>query len=186
VEFEVDNTNAVSYGWSRGVKRIGKWYYSEAIMEGTDVLVVKKGTSFSWRNYAELQPYTIGTVRGYGLPDGMHAIEDTLQLRVAGSDEMNLRKMLRGRVDLIIINPLVGADILRSKFSANDRSYFKFMLDKHLVSYTLHVVCSKHNDDCAEMILRFNEGLNILTREGLKQKIIDQAMSFECELAPLE
>jgi len=60
---------------------------------------------FSWNDWVDLKPYTVGGVQGFNYGDFEGAAkEHRIKTELTASDAQNIKKLLNGRVDLIILN----------------------------------------------------------------------------------
>ena len=84
---------------------------SNSFAEGPLVFCKKKGADVSYKTLQDLKPYRIGVVRGYVNTPEFDAA-DYLRKDIANSDELNLRKLLKGRVDLVVIDKFTAQHIL--------------------------------------------------------------------------
>lgn len=118
-----------------------------------------------------LKPYTIGVVRGFV---NTEAIDQALFLKkdTTETDVLNLRKLLHGRVDLIVIdkyqsihlvknNPTIEADIKDIQF-----------ISPILEEKTLHVLFSKKKPDWQDKLKRFNKGIKEIKADGTLNDIM--------------
>lgn len=70
--------------------------------------------TFSWSTFADLRGYSIGLVDGYVYGEAFMAAIDEFGLAVetVGTSELNLRKLIAGRVDLVLEDEMVADHIL--------------------------------------------------------------------------
>lgn len=80
-------------------------------------------------------------------------------------DEQGLRQLLAGCIDLFPVDKVVGFDLLYQKFSAAERQRLSFH-GKPLRSDSLHLLLSREVAGNAELMQRFNRGLNQLRDSG--------------------
>ncbi|MCP4672803.1 MAG: hypothetical protein GY857_16020, partial [Desulfobacula sp.] len=82
-------------------------------------------------------------------------------------------------IDIFPIDPLAGAMLLKKNFTPEKRKDFKFVFEPPISVDTMHAVCSKNNKKCEYYLSKFNEGLKLITDNGIKQQIIDKSLSLE-------
>jgi len=141
-----------------------EWFvYSDKLPGNEIVLFKRKGTEpQAFDGYDDLQPYRIGVVRGYVNPPEFDAAD--LRTEEANSDKLNLTKLAKGRVDLILIDRAIAKHIL-----ANELAEHKDALeavDPPLKIEHLYMLISKETDDYQTKVEDFNKGLKVLTEEG--------------------
>ncbi len=178
VASNVDRKNRVSFSWIWSEERSKKWYFSEAIAEGVAVFITKKDREIHWKTLEDLKSYEIGVTGGYSYGDDFDKFKDQLSINTVTSDEQNLRKLLKGRIDLFPLNRMNFFELMRTKFTKKEREQFK-LLSPPLTSTSSHVICAKTYDKCPYFLIKFNEGVNSLIRDGTRQRIINQALSLE-------
>jgi polar amino acid transport system substrate-binding protein len=179
VEYNVMENKAVSFGWYKNEERARIFHFSEEIVKSRVVFAKRKDRDIPWKSFNDLKPYKIGVTMAYSSGEEFDKFKSQLQIDEAVSDEVNLRKLLKGRFDLFTVDPIVGARLLRTKFSPEERGNIEFMTDNPLSSLGVHLLCAKSNDRCLYYIEKFNAGLAAVRAEGIKQKILDQAMDYQ-------
>lgn len=179
--------------WARVLKLVerGKYaaafpgYYSEeraqiyalsaAFANGPLGFYALKESDISYTTLEELKPYKIGVVRGYVNTPEFDAAE-FLQKDEADSDANNLEKLLRKRVDLIVIDKLTAQHLLNTTFAdAADQVEF---LEPPLENKPLHVMFSRQVEGYEQLLADFNQALNALEADGTIQSIM-QRHGFE-------
>ena len=114
--------------------------------------------------------YTIGLARGYVLPPGFDEV--SLKLSRVKDDEMSLRKLHKGRVDLVLTDKIVGKYIIETKIpdAVPDLEW----LDPPLTVEFNYVVFSKKAGDYAAKLTDFNRGLAEIKADGTLATIAAQ------------
>lgn len=177
--FEIDQHDKVSFSWIWNQERDKRWLFSNALMASPTILVARKGSSIEWTRYEDLKPYKIALSRGYSYGDEFDRLIPEMDTQTANSDLQNIRKVLAGRVDLFPVDPYVGAMLIRQNFSAEERDQLMLIHEPQFTEpYTMHLVCSKKNENCQKHIEHFNQGLAQLRDTGELQKLIDQALAM--------
>ncbi|MDH3759964.1 MAG: transporter substrate-binding domain-containing protein [Gammaproteobacteria bacterium] len=155
--------------WYR--KEREQWFeYSDALPANEIGFFKRLEDDITFSKFRDLKPYTIGVVRGYVNPPGFD--EAGLSTEVVNTDALNLNKLLRGRIDLVLIDKLVAQHILDTDHPLN----------KHQVHWmrppvkveTQHLVVSKQNPDSQTILGDFNRGLAEITADGTMQKILQK------------
>jgi len=141
-----------------------EWFvYSDKLPGNEIVLFKRKGTEPQvFTSYTDLQPYKIGVVRGYVNPPEFDAAN--IRTEEANSDKLNLTKLAKGRVDLILIDRAIAKYML-----ANELTEYQDKLeaiDPPLTIEYLYMLISKETNDYQQKVDDFNRGLKTLTEEG--------------------
>ena len=151
--------------WER-VERMS-WILFSDPMPGSELVFYKrKGRKipFDGKNYLALKPYEIGTGRGYANPEEFEAVKDQLKIQLVTKDKQNLRKLVSGRIDLLIIDKFVSNYILVNQLP-------EFIQDLDYIDIPLSIEpsrlgISKKPPDANRKLVDFNKGLTIFIREG--------------------
>jgi polar amino acid transport system substrate-binding protein len=178
VERELDQANKVSFGYVKDKKRLNKWRFSHVLSEGIAGFLVKKERHFSWQQYSDLVPYRIGQTIGYSFGDEFNQWQDKLNIENVPEDLQNIQKLMAKRIDLYATEYATAAMLLREHFNQTQRDSVVFVAKPPLTIWSAHLVCAKSFDRCPYYINKFNKGLKILSREGVKQKILERIHSF--------
>lgn len=141
-----------------------QWFvYSDKLPGNEIVLYKRKGSGpQAFIGYADLQPYKLGVVRGYVNPPDFDAAN--LRTEEANSDKLNLTKLAKERVDLILIDRAIAKHIL-----ANELAEYKDQLEAvepPLTIEYLYMLISKESANYQQKVDDFNRGLEALTEEG--------------------
>lgn len=178
VERELNQANKVSFGYVKDSKRLQRWLFSHAISHGTSGFLVKKDREFSWKEYKDLLPYRIGRTIGYSFGNEFQQWQDKLNIDDVPEDLQNIRKLLANRIDIYATDLASSAMLIRQYFNQEQRDSLTFVSTPALTIWSAHLVCAKSFDRCPYYIKKFNDGLAILDREGIKQEIIDKIHSL--------
>jgi len=178
VEANIEKNNAVSFGWYLNEERAEKWFFSDEIIKGQVVFAVRKERDIKWNSLKDLKPFRIGVTRGYTSGDAFDKMMPELRIDIANSDEINLKKLIMKRIDMFTVDPVVGARLLRTLFTPEQRLQIKFMTKKPISSLGVHLVCSKTNGMGKYYIIKFNQGFQIISQNGTVRRILERAMSL--------
>lgn len=118
-----------------------------------------------------LKPYRLGVVRSFVNTEAIDQADYILK-DMAETDTLNLRKLLNGRVDLIVIdkyqalhlvknNPTIEADVRDIRF-----------ITPLLEEKTLHALFSKEKPGWQDKLKRFNKGINEVQADGTLNDIM--------------
>lgn len=151
--------------------RARRFAMSEPYITGPLVLCSKNDLNFTYTNLKDLKPFRVGTVIGYANTKEFDAANFIKKDPVV-TDLQNLRKLLSGRVDLIIIDKylaiyhLKNAPVLEGSIS-NVR-----FIDPPLKEQTVHIMFSKAVPFYKTTVHDFNQGLKAIKKNGVYEKIL--------------
>lgn len=175
--------------WARAVKmaKDGDYdgympeYYSEdlkkdfllsAPFQGGPLGFFKKKTSkITFKKLEDLKDYSIGVVRGYVNTAEFDAAS-YLKKDEAKDDLTNLKKLIAGRIDLIICDKNVGNHILKTQIVQNAGDV-EFM-EPQLEEKDLYVCITKTAPEAQKKIDDFNAALKQMKDDGTIGKIIEK------------
>jgi polar amino acid transport system substrate-binding protein len=159
--------HATSY-WYPSEERANNFYYSDPIQTDQTVFFYLKSNPLGdWNTLSDLEGKRIGATSGFTYTAEFWdaAKSKRLDIQEASSDELNFKKLLKGRVDIVPSDPLVGQKILRESFGADIAAGVVFS-PKPLVAPTGHLLFSKQLADAADLVSAFNLGLAELRESG--------------------
>ncbi len=121
--------------------------------------------------FRDLRAYRFGVVRGY-VNNMTFDAADYLQRDLANSDELNLKKLAYGRVDLIFIDDLVAQYLLRTRLPEY-APQLEFM-QPALEYKPLYIGFSRQHPQHDQVRKAFNLGLDSMREDGRLQAILRQ------------
>ncbi len=178
-------TEYLFYPWTRAMKEAedqrsdltGIWFfnderserfdYSDNVLSSTNIFFYNKKNPFDWSDFESFPRSKVGVTRGYSYSAQFdEAVEEGLvDVEKTENDELNFRKLLRGRIDAFVMAELVGFDMLKQKFSAADQEKISTHPNK-VSSAPLHLLSAKGNAKGKELIGKFNKGMALLKQSG--------------------
>ncbi|WP_415401739.1 substrate-binding periplasmic protein [Tateyamaria sp. SN3-11] len=142
--------------------------FSDPLPSNELVLLVRAGEGGTFEGYDKLQGKTIGVVRGYAAPPGFE--EAKLKVSEARDDEENLRKLLRGRIDMALTDRIVAQHIINTKMESDAENFGWMEPPVHVdVQY---MVVPKAIDNSEELMRSFNTSLTAMTEDGTLKEIM--------------
>lgn len=159
--------HATSY-WYPSDRRREDFIYSDSLQEDAIVFFhLKNNPLDDWGTLEDLRGKTIAAHEGFTYTDEFWAASEAgvLKVEVAISDEINFRKLLKGRIDLYPSDPLVGQKVLLQKFGVEARESVTYH-PKPLTAATGHLLFSKKAKNVEELVATFNRGLATLKSSG--------------------
>lgn len=162
-----DKYHATSY-WYRSPEREKLFIYSEPLQIDKNVFFYRKDNPLEhWETLDDLKGKRIGAVAGFTYTKEFWDAQKSgkLQIETASSEELNIRKLWKGRIDIFPTGPLVGQMIIRELFGpeALERAAFH---PKPLLAVTGHLLISKKTEHANELVEAFNRGLAKLKENG--------------------
>ncbi|MGW8391859.1 substrate-binding periplasmic protein [Pseudoduganella sp. HUAS MS19] len=151
--------------WSVGPPTTGRareFLSSDTVLEAQSVFFHRKGYSFSWTRDADLAGLRIGGVAGYE-----YRFEDVPGVRLdrAPTEELNFRKLVAGRVDVVPASLDVGRYILRTKFRPEEAAGITVAAGRYNTTQ-YRLIMRRADAANALYIERFNRGLRKLKESG--------------------
>ncbi len=153
--------------WRFSEKRNQRFLYSEAIIENGNVFFHLKKRPFSWQGFNDLKGYTVGCTTSYLYGEAFNeaAKNGVFKTSTIPSEELNFKKLLRGKIDLLPSNKFTGNHILKFKFSPQQAAKITFH-PKLIEPQTLHLLFSRMSGNSKYFSARFNAGLAKLKKSG--------------------
>lgn len=172
VEHEVDENKKTSYAYLETPERLAKWHYSKPFYEGRNVFFSLKSSDFQITSLEDLKSLHVGIVGGYSYGKQFDALRYKLNLEMVPDDKMNLEKLLLERIDITVTDEAVGQYLLKKHYSAQDQRRVKVIPVEALGTWNMHVICSRRFENCQSNLEKFNQGLQIINENGVKEAII--------------
>ncbi len=151
-------------------KRLEKYFYiSNPFPGGPIIFLTQRKSHIKYNNISDLKKYRIGLVRGY---INTEAIDSATYLTKdwARNDLINIKKLLKGRVDLIVIDKYVAYYLIK-KYLPSQLSRVKPLCP--IIEYKYLYVCfPKKNKGSKKLMQDFNKGLTYLKEKGILDNII--------------
>lgn len=141
---------------------------TEPFAQSPLVLFKRKQNSIAYTCLRDLEGYRIGVVRGYVNSPAFDAAA-YLEKEPTNSDESNLRKLYRGRIDLAVVD-LYTAQYLLEDCIPEAREALEPM-DPPLQIKPLYVGISREVDGYASIVAAFNRSLRFLSENGALEAI---------------
>jgi len=163
--------------WSRTPERERFFLFSEPVLKAKEVFFHRKDMAFDWDNYGQLGQYQIGGVIGYSYGDDMDNAEKTGKLKVHRVVKAlnNFKKLLTGRIDLVVANIDVGYELLYKNFPPAQAA----LITNHPKSSKTgfyHLLISKKSPNAQATIHEFNKGLAELKASGKYAQMMSNSL----------
>lgn len=148
---------------------------SVPVVHTSNVFFHLKSRPIKWNTFSDLSGLKIGITRGYdyGSDFNLAVKRGELDVQEVSSDEINLKKLLSGRIDLFPNDPDVGFAQIRNNYEFNQANQFAHH-KKKFARRTLHLLISKKAKRADYFMEAFNKGIGILADQGKIKKMLNQ------------
>lgn len=161
VEVALDAGQTNSFGWIHTEDRARRWLYSDPLCDSPTIFVTRKDHPPAWRRIEDLAGRRVGWSRGYRYGDGIDAYRDRFEIIEMATDEVALRHLAAGTVDLMPMDMAVASHLMNNVLPPEVAR--KLALDDepaHVLNrQALHFVCSRADEGCTGRIGSFNAAL---------------------------
>jgi len=145
--------------------------FSDPFVEGPLVLMKRKGDNISYTKLSDLKNYVIGVVAGYVNTEAFDSA-DYLTKEEGSDDLQNIKKLLDGKLDLIVIDTNVAKYLIDQNLPGQ---FGKVEFLKPVLEIkSLYICFSKTDPNVNQIVKAFNSGLAIIKRDGTLKKILTQ------------
>ncbi len=164
--------------WRDSDERREHFLYSDAVVPSKFVFFHLKGSDFDWNSYEDLRGTRIGGTAEYAYGDEFDAAEKAgiIKTNRAPSDEIGLKKLLKGRTEAFPGEVMVTYAQIRDTFSQEDAALFTHH-PKAINEDPMYLLLGKKVAGNEAMRDLFNEGLKRLKESGRYDQIIADALA---------
>jgi polar amino acid transport system substrate-binding protein len=149
--------------------RAKNFYFSKSILTLQIVFMKKKGTNITYRNLRGLKGKRIGIGRGYAIPEKVQAAK-YLTFDEAPDMEVNLKKLMAGRLDIILGTKQLNMYLVNTKYPQY-RNKLE-VTGKPVKNQTVHLAISKRaSGNPSKIVKDFDKGLRMIQKDGTLKKI---------------
>lgn len=153
-------------------ERAEKMQFTDRIGASEVVFFKLKNTDISYSRLEDLKPHVIGTINGASYTPEFDAA--AYLIKEPTSDYLlNIRKLLAGRISLIVEKRLVVLNALPG--IAPDAANKVVALEPPLKSAYFYNAFSKKRSGYQQKVEDFNKGLGLIARDGTLQRIMARA-----------
>lgn len=148
-----------------------QWYlFSDPIGEVRTGIYKLKSRDISFTTLEDLRPYTIGMTRGAAISPEFDTA-DYLHKDEVEHDSVNVKKLLKGRIDLVAAPEPVFQNLIVTTLPPDQHDKFEFMTP-YLSVQRLHMAISKNSPDYQQKLEDFNRGLKAIMADGTYDQIL--------------
>lgn len=161
-----------SFPWVRSMERSENLVYSVPIFHGATVFFHRQDRTFDWQTLADLKGLRIGATRGYQYSEEFQAAvrAGELDVEIVNSDEVNLRKLNAGRIDVFPVERAVGRHLVR-ELGFDGISWHR----RPLVRASYHLIMSRDAVNAPVLVEAFSRGRAQLLHEGRIEQFFREA-----------
>ncbi|WDE09721.1 substrate-binding periplasmic protein [Thalassomonas haliotis] len=143
------------------------FYYSDAVRVREKIFFHLKSYPFDWQSFDDLKGLRIGATVKYSYGEAFDAANKAGKLLIeqAPSNEMNLKKLFVGRIDIFPIDRQMGYQLLADSFSP-EKTQLITHHPKILFTDSVKLLVSKKHPKNQYFIDKFNQGLKMLKEKG--------------------
>lgn len=139
--------------------------FSDPILGASMNAMVKKDSDIQFSgDLHDFKSLKMGKVRGYKISEEFNTA-DYLNVEEATTLEQNIRKLLAGRIDVLIESPIVAMDLMNHTFSQAERDSVTF-IEPPIVNNDLYICFSKKRPNAEIVAKKFNAALSEMKKNG--------------------
>jgi len=171
-----------SAAWLDGEDRRENFFLTDPISEISYHFFHLKDVDFDWQTLDDLKGIKIGATIEFTYTDEFVSAGKNKELDVdfIATDELNLRKLLKGRIKIFPGEVVVTYGQLRSLFPKATVDKFTHH-PKPLTATSMHLLLSKKVDRAKELQEIFNRGLEKMKKNGKFDQIMADAVAGKYE-----
>ncbi len=174
--------DATAY-WRPSAERAREFLYSAPLFAQPQYFFFRKDNPLrTWSDLDDLRAFVIGATGGFTYTPEFWQAEKSgrLQIEVVMEQELNLAKLMRGRIDLYPGSKASVMRLLRTHYSVEQQRLIDFH-PKPLVSSTLHLLFPDVSPRSPVLLERFNEGLQKLHVSGRYRELLTAFKVEACD-----
>lgn len=145
--------------------------FSQPYMTSPVVIFKKKNDFIQWESIRDLMGYDIGIISGNSYSLSFDTA-DELQKHIFYDETQLLKVLVKGRVDMVLLDKYVGAYLLSKKLP----EYLELIdvAPRPLAVNPLHLLFSRQSDNVDAKLEAFNNGLNKIRDNGELARILNK------------
>ncbi len=162
-----------TFPYLRTEQRSEKFEFSDPVINFFPKFFYKKSkfpNGLSWQNLKDLNVYVIGGVLGYWYEKSFK--DAGLRVQYVTTDQQNIGKLMLGRIDLTLMDELVGWRLIRQAFPEQVDAFA--VAGKPESSDAFRLMISRSYPNAKELTETFNAGLQIILKNGKYAEILNE------------
>ena len=162
--------------WRRTREREKHFYYSDPVLSVDIVFFHLKSVPFDWEEIEDLAGFRSGVVNGFKYGNAFDAgvASGRIPADVVASQEMNFRKLLKGRIDYTPVVRQSGYATIQTMFPPDIAGRFTHH-SRVLARQKLYLILSRKIWNNARLLREFNRGLFRYHQNGRHQPDLSTA-----------
>ncbi len=164
------------FGWAHTPERDQKLLYSESsIYTFRMVFFQRRGHEVTWKTLSDLGRYQIGATLGDHYSDEFSALQasNKLQVQEAASDLNNMRKLLRGRIDLFPMEEEAGRMLIQTQLTPAEQAMLTVQ-PTPIATIPTYLVIRRTLPHAHELLRRFEQGYRQLQDSGQLARLLGE------------
>lgn len=163
--------------WTHSEERAIDFHYSDVVITLNDVFFHRSDQPFDWNSMEDLRGLRVGATLGYfyGLDFEKAEKEKVFTIDRVPDDTTNLKKLMRGRIDIFPLTTEVGYELIFDTFPRSSRNLI-INHKKPIRSSSYHLILSKNIAENTEFIGEFNKGLEKIKSNGVYEQLIEKSI----------
>ena len=151
-------------------ERMKSYYFSDTIASSTGRFFFNKNNfkKVAYKDLNELSAYKVGGTLGFWYEAKLKAIFSNYE--AVKSETSNVKKLMKGRVDLVPMDELGGYKLIKKLFP-NQVNQFD-TLDRPLNKSELYLMVSKSYPDAKKLLDQFNVALKKIKSNGSYRRVL--------------
>jgi polar amino acid transport system substrate-binding protein len=161
-----------TFVWAKNDERSQYFLFTEPFSYTREKIfyLKKRFPQLSYAGLTSLRGYTFGGTISYG---HVAILERAgLEVEVAQSDEINLRKLEAGRFDFFAMDEIAAWHAIANLFPGREHEFG--CLEEESLQAPMGLMVSKSRPNVAEFITRFNQGLESIRSTGVYDEILSR------------
>ena len=166
--------------WRKNKEREKSFHYSDPVLPYSTHFFHLKKMAFDWQTLADLSGYKVGTTLKYSYADEFdQAIKNRLiDNYVNTSDELNMKLLLKERIEIFPMDISVGLHILGQHFTPEEAKQITYHPNP-LTTESLYLIFPKSKENSAYWLKKFNEGMSKLYDSEYYHKLLKRLTSLK-------
>lgn len=156
------------YSKERAQDFVYSYFFSNSLL----VFYKKASSNITYKTLRDLAPYKIGVVKGYINTDEFDNATYLTKVE-SDSDEENLHKLLKGEVDLIVIDKLVAQHLIKTKIPEASGKIKD--IEPPLTIHNLFVIFPKKIPASGKRASDFNKAFESMEKDGTVKAIMQRS-----------
>ena len=154
--------------WACSLERQEHFYCSDPIGKEDVVFFYHRDNPLKeWQSLDDLAGYRIGATQGYTYTRAFWDAADSnrLNVQVVTRDELNMKMLIRKRLDLVLMGYVAGVGLMNKHFKPVEISQIRHH-PQPLTTVTFHLLVPRDLENGKELLHQFNAGLAKLRASG--------------------